>query len=118
MLELQPGGLRSGGSLVTRGNLPPAAASRLGAPTRTNQVAQTGTVIYAYDHQGLGLGHLKSPRRPSRIEIELKQPLRRATWRKGHPALWLTLDEPNARYAIEIRLADCPGKPAPWDHGH
>ena len=42
VLELQPDGLRIGGSLVTRGNLLPAIANLLGVPTRTNQVAQTG----------------------------------------------------------------------------
>jgi hypothetical protein len=53
VLELQPDGLHIGGSLVTPGNLLPAIANLLGVPTRTNQVAQTGTVIYAYDQHGL-----------------------------------------------------------------
>jgi hypothetical protein len=53
VLELLPDGLRIGGSLVTHGNLLPAIANLLGVPTRTNQVAQTGTVIYAYDQHGL-----------------------------------------------------------------
>jgi hypothetical protein len=53
VLELQPDGLRIGGSLVTGGNLLPAVANLLGAPTRTNQAAPAGTVIYAYDHHGL-----------------------------------------------------------------
>jgi len=52
-LELRLDGLHIGGSLVTRSNVLPAVANLLGVPTRTNQVAQTGTVIYAYDHQGL-----------------------------------------------------------------
>jgi hypothetical protein len=53
VLELQPDGLRLGGSLVTRGNVLAAVANLLGVPTRTNRVGQTDTVIYAYDHQGL-----------------------------------------------------------------
>jgi hypothetical protein len=52
-LELQPDGLHIGGSLVTGDNMLPAVAKLLGAPTRTNHVAQTGTVIYAYDQHGL-----------------------------------------------------------------
>ena len=38
---------------MTRGNVLPAIANLLGVPSRTNQVAQTGTMIYAYDEQGL-----------------------------------------------------------------
>jgi hypothetical protein len=53
VLELQPDGLHIGGSLVTGGNLLTATANLLGAPTRTNQAASAGTVIYAYDHHGL-----------------------------------------------------------------
>jgi hypothetical protein len=53
MLELQPDGLHLGGSLVSAGNVLTAVASLLGVPTRTNQVGQTDTVIYAYDRQGL-----------------------------------------------------------------
>ena len=53
VLELQPDGLRMGGSLVTQGNLLPAVASLLGVPTRTNRVGQTSTLVYAYDRHGL-----------------------------------------------------------------
>ena len=53
VLELQPDGLRIGGSLVTGGNLLSAVANLLGAATRTNQAAPAGTVIYAYDLHGL-----------------------------------------------------------------
>ena len=53
LLELQPDGLRIAGNLVTRDTLLPALNSLLGAPTRTNQVAETGAMIYAYDQQGL-----------------------------------------------------------------
>jgi hypothetical protein len=53
LLELQPDGLHIAGNLVTRDNLLPALHNLLGVPTRTNQVAQTGVMIYAYDHQGL-----------------------------------------------------------------
>lgn len=53
LLELQPDGLHIAGNLVTRDNLLPALHNLLGSPTRTNQVAQTGVMIYAYDHQGL-----------------------------------------------------------------
>ena len=53
VLELQPDGLRIGGSLVTGANLLPVMANLLGAPTRTNQAAPAGTVIYAYDRHGL-----------------------------------------------------------------
>ncbi len=52
-LELQPDGLHLGGSHVTRDNVLTVVANALGAATRTNQVAQTATVIYAYDRQGL-----------------------------------------------------------------
>jgi hypothetical protein len=52
-LELRPDGLRIRGSLVAGGNLLTAVANLLGAPTRTNQAAPAGTVIYAYDPQGL-----------------------------------------------------------------
>jgi hypothetical protein len=52
-LELQPDGLHLGGSLVTRGSVLTTVANLLGIPTRTNQVGQTDTVIYAYDRQGL-----------------------------------------------------------------
>jgi hypothetical protein len=52
-LELRPAGLHIGGSLVTGGNVLLTVANVLGVPTRTNQVGQTGTVIYAYDHHGL-----------------------------------------------------------------
>jgi hypothetical protein len=52
-LELQPDGLYIGGSLVTTAKILPTVANVLGVPTRTNQVGQTGTVIYAYDHHGL-----------------------------------------------------------------
>jgi hypothetical protein len=53
VLELQADGLHIGGSLVTGGSLLPALAHLLGAPTRTNQAAPAGTVIYAYDDHGL-----------------------------------------------------------------
>ena len=53
VLELQLDGLRIGGSLVKRDNLLPVVASLLGVPARTNQVAQTGAVIHAYDQQGV-----------------------------------------------------------------
>ena len=53
VLELLPDGLHIGGGLVTGGNLLPAVANLLGAPTRTNQAAPAGTVIYAYDDHGL-----------------------------------------------------------------
>ena len=53
VLELQPDGLHIGGSLVSGSTLLPALANVLGAPTRTNQAAPAGTVIYAYDDQGL-----------------------------------------------------------------
>lgn len=53
VLELRPDGLRIGGSPVAGGNLLTAVANLLGAPTRTNQAAPAGTVIYAYDLQGL-----------------------------------------------------------------
>jgi len=52
-LELQPDGLRIRGRLVTRDNLLPTVVSLLGPPSRTNQVSQTRTVVYAYDHHGL-----------------------------------------------------------------
>ena len=53
VLELLPDGLHLGGSLVTGANVLTAVANLLGIPTRTNQVQQTDTVIYAYDQQGL-----------------------------------------------------------------
>lgn len=53
VLELQPDGLHIGGSLVGGSNLLPAIANVLGAPTRTNQAAAAGTIIYAYDDHGL-----------------------------------------------------------------
>jgi hypothetical protein len=53
VLELQPDGLHVGGILVTRGNLLSALSKSLGPPNRTNQVAQTDTAIYAYDHLGV-----------------------------------------------------------------
>jgi hypothetical protein len=53
VLELQPDGLHIGASLVGGSNLLPAIANVLGAPTRTNQAASAGTVIYAYDDHGL-----------------------------------------------------------------
>jgi hypothetical protein len=53
VLELQPDGLHIGGSLVGGSNLLPAIANVLGAPSRTNQAAAAGTVIYAYDDHGL-----------------------------------------------------------------
>ncbi len=52
-LELQSDGLRIRGKLVTRDNLLPTVVSLLGPPSRTNQVTQTKTVIYAYDRHGL-----------------------------------------------------------------
>jgi len=52
-LELRPDGLHIGASHVTRGNILAAVANTLGVATRTNQVGQTDTVIYAYDRQGL-----------------------------------------------------------------
>ena len=52
-LELQPDGLRIRGTLVTRDKLLPTVISLLGLPNRTNQVSQTGTLIYAYDQHGL-----------------------------------------------------------------
>jgi len=52
-LELQPDGLRIGGSLVTGGNLLTAVANLLGTATRTNQAVPAGTIIYAYDLHGL-----------------------------------------------------------------
>jgi len=52
-LELRPDGLHLGGTLVTRDNLLTAVANLLGAASRTNQAKQTGTLIYAYDHEGL-----------------------------------------------------------------
>jgi hypothetical protein len=52
-LELQPDGLHINGSLVGGSDLLPALASVLGAPTRTNQAASAGTIIYAYDDHGL-----------------------------------------------------------------
>jgi hypothetical protein len=53
VLELRTDGLHIGGTHVTPGNILAAVASSLGGPTRTNRVGQTGTVIYAYDQQGL-----------------------------------------------------------------
>jgi hypothetical protein len=52
-LELQPDGLHIGGSHVTPGTVLTTVANSLGAATRTNQVGQTDTMIYAYDQQGL-----------------------------------------------------------------
>ena len=53
VLELQPDGLHIGGNLVGGSNLLPAIANVLGAPSRTNQAAPAGTVVYAYDDHGL-----------------------------------------------------------------
>jgi hypothetical protein len=53
LLELQPDGLQLGGKLVTRETLLPVLRDLLGAPSRTNEIAQTGVTIYAYDRQGL-----------------------------------------------------------------
>ncbi|HOX57787.1 MAG TPA: hypothetical protein P5205_06180 [Candidatus Paceibacterota bacterium] len=53
VLELQAGGLRIGSNLVTRTNLLSVLHDLLGVPNRTNQVAQTGATIYAYDSRGL-----------------------------------------------------------------
>jgi hypothetical protein len=53
LLELQPEGLRIAGKLVGRETLLPALRDLLGSPDRTNQVAQTGVMIYAYDRRGL-----------------------------------------------------------------
>jgi len=52
-LELRPDGLHLRGTLVTRDNLLPTVISLLGLPNRTNQVSQTGMLIYAYDQHGL-----------------------------------------------------------------
>lgn len=53
LLELQPDGLRVAGKLATRETLLAVLAELLGSPTRTNEVVQTGVMIYAYDHHGL-----------------------------------------------------------------
>ena len=53
LLELQPDGLYLGGERVSRENLLPAVARQLGAPSRTNRVAQTGAIIYVFDRHGL-----------------------------------------------------------------
>ena len=53
VLDLQPDGLHIGNTRVTPGNVLAAVANLLGTPTRTNQVGQTGTVIYVYDQHGL-----------------------------------------------------------------
>jgi hypothetical protein len=53
VLELQPDGLHLGGSVVTPDNVLTVVAKTLGVATRTNQVGQADTVIYAYDHAGL-----------------------------------------------------------------
>jgi hypothetical protein len=52
-LELQPDGLRLRGKLVDRDNLLPTVVTLLGSPSRTNQVSQTRTVVYAFDQHGL-----------------------------------------------------------------
>ncbi len=52
-LDLRPDGLRIRGQLVTRDNLLATVVSLFGLPDRTNQLRQTGTLIYAYDHHGL-----------------------------------------------------------------
>lgn len=52
-LELKPDGLHIGGRLVTRDELLPVVTRLLGAPTRTNQVTVTGTMVYAFDQQGV-----------------------------------------------------------------
>jgi len=53
LLELKSDGLHVAGNRVTRDTLLPALQNLFGAPTRTNQVAQTGAMVYAYDQQGL-----------------------------------------------------------------
>ncbi len=53
VLELQPDGLHIGGRHVTAETALAAIANSLGAATRTNQIGQSDTVIYAYDQQGL-----------------------------------------------------------------
>ncbi len=53
VLELQPEGLRLGGTLMRRDSFLPAVYKLLGTPSRTNQVARTGALVYAYDHLGL-----------------------------------------------------------------
>lgn len=53
VLELQPDGLYLSGRSVTRENLLPTVIKLLGDPSRTNRVAQTGALIYAFDRQGL-----------------------------------------------------------------
>jgi len=52
-LDLRPDGLRIRGKLVTRDNLLSTVVSLLGLPNRTNQVSQSGMLIYAYDQHGL-----------------------------------------------------------------
>ncbi len=52
-LELKPDGLHIGGRLVTRDELLPVVTGLLGAPTRTNQVMVTGTMVYAFDQHGV-----------------------------------------------------------------
>jgi hypothetical protein len=53
LLELQPDGLRIGGSRVTAANVLGVVGTLLGLPSRTNQVGQTGATVYAYDPHGL-----------------------------------------------------------------
>ena len=52
-LELQPDGLRIGGQLVTQDNVLATVAGVLGAPSRTNRVAESGATIYAFDQVGV-----------------------------------------------------------------
>jgi len=52
-LELEPDGLRFRGKTVNRDNLLLTMVTLLGPPSRTNQVSQTKTVVYAFDQHGL-----------------------------------------------------------------
>jgi hypothetical protein len=68
-LELQPDGLHIGGSLVSGSNVLSAMKRLAGAPTRTNQVATAGTVVYAYDHHGV-LVYSQSAGRTNHIVLD------------------------------------------------
>lgn len=53
VLELQPDGLRIGGSRVTAENVLAVLGGLLGVASRTNDVGRAGSMVYAYDSRGL-----------------------------------------------------------------
>lgn len=68
-LEVEPDGLRLGDSRLTRESVLGALCRTLGAPTRTNRVAQPGRVVYSFDRHGL-LAYLHQGRSRHRLVLD------------------------------------------------